>query len=149
MVHTANPCRGRYHKDMLGYILSALLVMAPLPGLPAIPDGAEVRIVSADLRTVFLFWRVERGELRLQSRPFPIPRGGRVRLIIRTGRQLHAYEGRYLNGDIYIEVSGGYLSVKRVFAKVYHLRWPRSDRFFNGGKTQPSGRQNRGTESPR
>jgi len=114
---------------MLGYILSALLVMAPLPGLPAIPDGAEVRIVSADMRTVYLLWRVTHGELELQSQPLPIPEGTRVRLIIRSGRQLHAYSGRYLDGDIYVEVADGYVSVKQAFSKVYRIQLPSAEPF--------------------
>ena len=125
---------------MIGLILSALLVVSPLPGLPSIPNGAEVRIVSPDLRTVYLLWRVDGGELRLQARPLAIPSGSRVRLLIRSGRQLHVYEGRYLDDDIYLEASGGYISVREVFTKVYNLRWARSDPFF--GRSSPSGSQN-------
>ncbi len=110
---------------MLGLILSALLVLAPLPGLPALPDGAEIRITSVELRTVYLSWRIEHGVLRLQAKPLPIPQGRRVRLIVRTGRDVHAYDGRYLDGDVFIDVPGGYISVRQAFVKIYHLRWPR------------------------
>ena len=123
---------------MLGLILGALLVLAPLPGLPALPDGAEIRIVSAELRTVYLSWRVERGALRLQAKPLPIPQGRRVRLIVRAGRALHAYQGRYLDGDVFIDVPGGYISVRQAFVKIYHLRWPRG-RLFDGAPA-PAGR---------
>ena len=121
---------------MLGLILSTLLLMAPLPGLPSMPSGAEVRVVSPDLRTVYFLWRVNGNTLQLQARPLTIPPGSRVRLLIRSGRQLHAYEGRYLEGDIFIEASGGYISVKQAFAKVYRLHWSPSDPFFNGGQNQ-------------
>jgi len=109
---------------MVGYILSALLAMMPLPGLTNLPNGAEVRVVSPDLRTVYLFWRVEKGTLKLQAEPLEIPDGSRVRLLIRVGRKLHAYEGRYLEGDIYVEAEDGYISVKQTFADVYHVSWP-------------------------
>ena len=123
---------------LLGLILSALLLTAPLPGLPALPDGAEIRIVSANLRTVYLSWRVERGFLRLKAKPLAIPEGRRIRLIIRAGRALHAYEGRYLNGDVLIDVPGGYISVRQTFSKIYHLRWPAHSRIF-GGAGPPAG----------
>ncbi|WP_457638048.1 hypothetical protein [Oceanithermus sp.] len=109
---------------MVGYILSALLAMMPLPGLSALPDGAEVRIVSPDLRTVYLFWLVEKGNLKLQARPLPIPEGSRVRLLIRTGRELHAYEGRYVDDDVFVETPDGFISLKEAFADVYKLKWP-------------------------
>ena len=109
---------------MVGYILSALLAMMPLPGLTNLPNGAEVRVVSPDLRTVYIFWRVEKGSLKLQAEPLEIPDGSRVRLLIRVGKNLHVYEGRYLEGDIYVETEGGYISVKQTFSDVYHIPWP-------------------------
>jgi len=124
-------------------LLSALIVLAPLPGLPQIPNGAEIRIVSTDLRTVYLFWTVVDGELRLKSSPLPIPEGSRVRLIVRSGKQVYAYEGRYLENDVLIEVRDGYISVKQSFVKVYHLRWSPSDKFFEG-LPNPKGRSHGG-----
>lgn len=124
---------------MVGYILSALLVMMPLPGLPALPDGAEVRIVSPDLRTVYLFWLVEKGSLKLQARPLAIPEGSRVRLLIRTGRELHAYEGRYIDGDVFVETPKGFISIKQAFTGVYKLRWPRADEALKGVPAEDHG----------
>jgi len=134
---------------MVGYILSALLAMVPLPGLSALPNGAEVRVVSTDLRTVYFFWRVERGTLELQAQPLEIPSGSRVRLLIRTGRKLYAYEGRFIDDDIYVETDSGFISIKQAFAEVYHLKWPEDADFeAPANASNNRQRQNRGSSGP-
>ncbi len=115
---------------MLGYILGAFLLLAPLPGLPLLPDGAEIRVVSPDLRAVYLFWSVQKNSLLLKAKPLPIPENARVRLIVRSGRELHAYEGRYKMRDIVLQLDNGQMSLRDVFLKVYHLRWPKNQQFF-------------------
>ena len=115
---------------MIGLLLTAVLALAPLPGLPALPDGSEVRVVSPDLRTVYLLWRIERGELRLKARPIRPPENASVRLIVKTGRSLHVYEGRVRSGDIYLLLDQGLVSLRETFIRVYHLRGSRALDFW-------------------
>jgi len=115
---------------MIGLLLTAVLALAPLPGLPALPDGTEVRVVAPDLRTVYLFWRIEQGELRLKARPILPPENASVRLIVKTGRSLHVYEGRVRSGDIYLLLDQGLVSLRETFIRVYHLRGSRALDFW-------------------
>jgi len=112
----------RYPKGMVGLLLTAVLALAPLPGLPALPDGTEVRIVSPNLRTVYLFWRIEQGALRLKARPIRPPENASVRLIVKTRRSLHIYEGRVRGDDIFLLLDTGIVSLRETFVRVYHLR---------------------------
>ncbi len=107
---------------MVGLLLTAVLALAPLPGLPALPDGTEVRVVSPDLRIVYLLGRVERGALRLGARPIRPPENASVRLIVKVGRDLHVYEGRVLAGEVFLILDDGIVSLRETFARVYHLR---------------------------
>ena len=116
---------------MIGLLLTAVLGLAPLPGLPALPDGSEVRIVSPNLRTVYLFWRIERGELRLKARPIAPPENASVRLIVKAGRSLHIYEGRVRSGDVYLLLDQGVVSLREILVQVYHLRGERNPPFWN------------------
>lgn len=122
-------------------MLSVLLALAPLPGLPALPDGAEIRVVSPNLRTIYLYWRVDRGVLELRADPLDPPEGAAVRILVRTGRELHAYEGRVWEDDIYVLLDDGYVSLRDTFREVYQLR--ESDRtqavWKNWGERRRSG----------
>ncbi|HGY09806.1 MAG TPA: hypothetical protein ENK37_07130 [Oceanithermus profundus] len=107
---------------MIGLLLATLLTLAPLPGLPALPDGTEVRLVSPDLRTVYLYWRVERSVLRLKARPIRPPERAALRLLIKTGRSLHMYEARVRGDQIFVLLDDGYVNLRETFGRVYHLR---------------------------
>lgn len=115
---------------MVGLLLTAVLTLAPLPGLPALPDGTEVRVVAPNLRTVYLYWRIEQGALRLKARPIRPPENASVRLIIKTGRSLHVYEGRVRGDDIYLILDDGIVSLRETFTRVYHLRGTRTLPFW-------------------
>ena len=115
---------------MFGLLLTVVLSLAPLPGLPALPDGTEVRVVSPNLRTVYLFWRVEQGALRLKARPIRPPENASVRLIVKTGRSLHVYEGRVRDDDVYLLLDTGVVSLRETFVRVYHLRTSRALDFW-------------------
>ncbi|WP_456410756.1 hypothetical protein [Oceanithermus sp.] len=132
---------------MAGLMLSVLLTLAPLPGLPALPDGAEIRVVSPNLRTIYLYWRVDHGVLDLRADPLDPPEGAAVRILVRTGRELHAYEGRVWEDDIYVLLDDGYVSLRDTFREVYQLResdrtqavWKKwEERRRGGGETQPN-----------
>ena len=107
---------------MVGLLLTTVLALAPLPGLPALPDGTEVRIVSPDLRTVYLFWQIEQGALQLKARPIRPPENASIRLIVKTDRGLHIYEGRVRGDDVYLLLEQGIVSLRETFIQVYRLR---------------------------
>lgn len=132
---------------MAGLMLSVLLALAPLPGLPALPDGTEIRVVSPNLRTIYLYWRVDHGVLDLRADPLDPPEGAAVRILVRTGRELHAYEGRVWEDDIYVLLDDGYVSLRDTFREVYQLResdrtravWKNwEERRSGGGGSQPN-----------
>ena len=53
---------------LLGFLL-VLLSLGPLPDLPSIPSGSEIRIISPDLRTVYKVWKVEDRKMLEQGTP--------------------------------------------------------------------------------
>ncbi len=119
---------------MAGLLLTVLLALAPLPGLPSLPDGTEVRVVSPNLRTVYLFWRIEQGALQLKARPIRPSENTSIRLIVKTKNSLHVYEGRVRAGEIYLLLDDNIVNLREVFDKVYHLRGVRALQFWKERK---------------
>lgn len=131
---------------MIGLLLIAALTLVPLPGLPALSDGTVVRVVSPNLRTVYLFWRIEDGTLRLEAPPLPPPENAGVRLIIKTRHSLHIYEGRVYGDDIYVLLDQGIVSLREMFLRVYHLQISKAMDFW---KERSTGEPNAPPTRPR
>ncbi|AEB10889.1 hypothetical protein [Marinithermus hydrothermalis] len=109
---------------MPAFWLSLILILVPLPGLPELPQGTEIRVVSPNLRTIYRVWEVRGPRLVLRARPLPLPEGHPVRLIIRVGRRVQVYEGVTTADDLWIFVERNQVSFREVLRKIYGLELP-------------------------
>lgn len=109
-------------------LLAVLLsVAAPLPGVPALPDGSEVRVLREELRSIVSSGTVRAGVLALAPRP---PAGERVQLWIAMpggdgGTELKQFPAEVARDaqdlDVYVEAKKS-VSFKLVLEKAYGVR---------------------------
>ncbi len=106
----------------MGFWIGLALLLVPLPGLPTLPTGAEIRVVSPNLRAVYMLWRVEERTLWPLHKPRLLPPGRPVRVLIRVGRRIYVFEGRTDREDVVLFVRERRVSLKRLFKEVYRLK---------------------------
>lgn len=116
---------------MLGWILGLSLALAPLPQLPWIPHGSELRLTSPDYRTVYAVYQVRQRRLVAPSKPIPVAVSKALRLIIRTPDRIHVYNGLSASrGDVWLQVREHKLSLNELLTRTYRLELP-------GGRVLP------------
>jgi len=109
---------------MPAWILTLALLALPLPGVPALGPGAEIRVTTPDLRVVYLAIRVtEQGIVARPARPL-VP-GQPVAVVVRVGRRVEVFPGRAGEGDVVLFLPQGRASLLRTLREVYGLRWPK------------------------
>lgn len=110
---------------MPSLLLAFALALAPLPNLPFIPPGSEIRVVSPDLLTVYVVWQVEERNLVLQSK-LPTPANREVRVLFRVGGSYRPpYNGITTpKGDIALLVQGERVSLNELLTRTYRLNLP-------------------------
>ena len=107
------------------------MALAPLPNLPAVPSGREIRVVSTDLLSIYAVWQVE-GE-DLVSKSFKtIGQNKSVKVLFKIGKQLKPpYQGvTGKNGDVWLQIGDERVSLNELLIRTYHLNLP-------GGKVLP------------
>ena len=57
---------------MSAWILAVWLLLSPLPGVSALPNGSELKLVSADLRTIYVSYKVEDRKLVASAPRLPL-----------------------------------------------------------------------------
>lgn len=117
--------------------LSLFLVLAPLPGLPKLPNGSELRVVSANLRTIYRVWEVKDGQLVYLAPPLKLPEGRVVRLLVRVDRNLRIFDGITSSGRILLSPNPGgtkQVNLRQVITEAYGLKWPGRE---NEGQANP------------
>ncbi len=106
----------------VAFLVLALLAL-PLPGVPALPPGSELRVTSPDLRAVYLALRVtEKGLVVKQSGE--LKPGQPVALVVRVGKEVKVFPGRAARGDIVLLFPEGEVSLRETLEKIYRLTWP-------------------------
>jgi hypothetical protein len=110
---------------MLSLTLAFVLALAPLPNLPFIPSGSEIRVVSPDLLTVFVVWQVDVRNMVLQSR-LPAPAHREVRVLFRVDGSFRApYNGITTpRGDVLLLIQGERVSLNELLTRTYRLNLP-------------------------
>ncbi len=110
---------------MHGLLLALALALAPLPNLPYIPHDSEIRVVSADLLTVYVVWQVEGRNLVLQSK-LPAPANREVRVLFRVeGHYRPPYNGITTpRGDVTLLIQGERVSLNELLTSTYRLNLP-------------------------
>ncbi|GEM88307.1 hypothetical protein [Meiothermus granaticius] len=110
---------------MRGLFLALALALTPLPNLPWIPSGSEIRIVSADLLTVYVVWQVNDRDMILQSK-VPAPVGREVRVLFKVGDGYRPpYNGTTtLRGDVSLQIEGERVSLNELLTRTYRLNLP-------------------------
>lgn len=110
---------------MRGLLLAFVLALAPLPNLPSIPSGSEIRVVSPDLLKVYVVWQVEGRNLVLQSQ-LPTPANREVRVLFRVdGGYRPPYNGITTpKGDVALLVQGERVSLSELLTLTYRLNLP-------------------------
>jgi hypothetical protein len=111
---------------MRAFLLSLLLSLAPLPGLPWIPPGSEVRLVSPDLRTVYASYLVsEDRRLIARAKGVSVPIARDILLFIQTGGKPYIYSGLSApRGDVWLNIEGGQISLNELLTRTYRLSLP-------------------------
>ncbi len=106
---------------LLGFLL-VLLSLGPLPDLPSIPSGSEIRIISPDLRTVYKVWKVEDRKMLEQGTPLPLGINKEIRLHIQAGGRVYWFGGRTVpGGDILLTLADEQVSLNELLTRVYRL----------------------------
>jgi len=100
----------------------ALLVL-PLPGVPELPPGSELRVTSPDLKVVYLALRVTARGLEVR-RSGALDPGRPVALVVRVGKAVRVFPGRAIPGDIVLLFPEGEVSLRKTLEAVYRLKWP-------------------------
>jgi len=110
---------------MRSLLLAFVLALAPLPNLPSIPSGSEIRVVSPDLLTVYVVWQVEARNMVLQSM-LPAPANREVRVLFRVdGGYRPPYNGITTPmGDIALNIQGERVSLNELLTRTYRLNLP-------------------------
>ncbi len=104
------------------FLVFALLVL-PLPGVPQLPPGSELRVTSPDLRAVYLALRVTEKGLAVK-RSGELEPGQPVALVVRVGKEVKVFQGRAAPGDIVLLLPQGEASLRKILEKIYRLSWP-------------------------
>lgn len=106
-------------------MLAFVLALAPLPNLPFIPSGSEIRVVSSDLLTVYVVWLVDASNMVLQSR-LPAPANREVRVLFRVDGVYRApYNGISTpGGDVAVLIQGERVSLNELLTRTYRLNLP-------------------------
>lgn len=125
---------GAYWWTMRGLLLAFILALSPLPNLPWIPSGSEIRVVSPDLLTVYVVWQVDERKMVLKSKQ-AVPTGQNVRVLIRAGDDLKPpYNGVIAaGGDVWLQIEGERVSLNELLTRTYRLTLP-------NGRVIPEGR---------
>ncbi|MCS7057814.1 MAG: hypothetical protein NZ849_06555 [Meiothermus sp.] len=110
---------------MRSLVLAFVLALSPLPNLPQIPHGSEIRVVSPDLLTVYVVWQVEQRNLVLQSK-LAAPANREVRVLFRVdGGYRPPYNGITTpSGDVVLLVQGERISLGELLSRTYRLNLP-------------------------
>jgi len=116
---------------VLSWLLGLTLALAPLPQLPWIPPGSELRLASPDYRKVYAVYQVQQRRLVAPAKPMPVAAATELRVIIRTPDRIHMYNGLSASkGDVWLQVSGDKISLNELLTRTYRLELP-------GGKVLP------------
>ncbi|MDX2004715.1 MAG: hypothetical protein SFU83_05505 [Meiothermus sp.] len=111
---------------MRGFVLALILALTPLPNLPLIPSGSEIRVVSPDLLSVFVVWEVDSRQMILRGQA-PVQVGRDVRVMFRIdGGFRPPYSGTTTaSGDVLLAVDGDRVSLNELLTRTYRLELPR------------------------
>jgi len=115
---------------MLPWFLSLALLAVPLPGVPRLGAGSEIRVTTPNLRVVYLALRVTEEGLSVIRPPRAFVPGQPVAVVVRVGRRVFVFPGRAERGDVVLFLPQGRASLKRILAEVYHLHWRRDRPVF-------------------
>lgn len=110
---------------MRSFILAFVLALAPLPNLPWIPGGSEIRVISADASAIYVVWRVDDRQMVLQSK-VTAPPSREVRVLFRVdGTYRPPYNGvTTAKGDVELVVDGDRVSLNELLTRTYRLNLP-------------------------
>ncbi|MGC8904837.1 hypothetical protein [Thermus sp.] len=105
-------------------LAAALAALPPLLG-PTLPPGTELRLLSADLRTLHGAWRVEGRRLLPLSPPLAPKAGQEVQLLlVLPGERPRAFPGMAERGDVFLPWEKERVSLLRLLKEVYGLAPP-------------------------
>jgi len=107
---------------MLPWVLVLSLLVVPLPDLPSLPSGSEIRVASTDMRVVYLALRVEGDRLVAVGEPKSPPAGEQVAVVVRYRRKVFYYPGQVAPGDVVLFLPQGRASLRRILLEVYRLK---------------------------
>jgi hypothetical protein len=112
-------------ETMQNLLIAFLLALSPLPGLPQLPMGSEIRVVSPDLLTVYVVWQVDDRRLSLQSR-LAAPANREVRVLFQVaGAYRTPYNGvTTAKGDVMLLIGGDRVSLNELLTRTYRLGLP-------------------------
>ncbi len=126
---------------MPALFITLTLLLAPLPGLPRLPSGAELRLVSPDLKRVFAVFVVRESTVWPLRRPVVWGPGQRLAVVVRVGRRVYVYPGLTTEDDVLLVLPEGKAPLKALLAEVYHLRWPSPEEIERYLKNRPKRRR--------
>lgn len=120
---------------VVSWILSIALALSPLDGIPYMPPGSEIRVVSPNYLTVYAIWRVDERRLVAQPGSLPTPENTDVRILFTVGGKTYPpYNGASgPRGDIRLKVGNDEVSMVELLTRTYRLNLP-------GGKLLPEGK---------
>lgn len=110
---------------MRSFILAFVLALAPLPNLPWIPSGSEIRVISSDASAVYVVWRVDDRQMVMQSK-LAAPPNREVRVLFRVDGTYRApYNGFTTpKGDVELVIDADRVSLNELLTRTYRLSLP-------------------------
>lgn len=109
---------------MSAWILAVWLLLSPLPGVSALPNGSELKLVSADLRTIYVSYRVEDRKLVASAPRLPLGGVREVRLWLQVGGKVSTFPGMVAGTDVRLQIDNEPVSLNELLIKIYRLTLP-------------------------
>lgn len=97
------------------------------------PTGSELKLVSPDLRTIYVAYRIENNRLISTAPALSLAGVREVRLWVGVGGRVFTFPGTLSNNDVRLQIENESLSLNELLTKVYRLSLPEG-RFLPEGK---------------
>lgn len=108
----------------VSWILALMLLLSPLPGVSTLPNGSELKLVSPDLRTIYVSYRIEDRKLVASAPRLPLGGVREVRLWLQVAGKVFTFPGTVAGTDVRLQLDNEPVSLNELLIKVYRLTLP-------------------------
>ena len=89
-----------------------------------LPSGSELKLVSPDLRTIYVSYKVEERRLVASAPRLPLGNVRDIRLWLQVGGKVSTFPGTVVGSDVRLQLDNEPISLNELLTKVYRLTLP-------------------------